>query len=340
MNTLPLQHHIQLSPTVVPSLRWDGVTPIETHRAACIAKLSELLGMHTFTPCDPLFEIVAEDELHGYGLRHIHFTLQTEEGYFTHCDLLLPQNQVGKLPLCVCLQGHSKGSHISLGLTKYPGDEVNFTEDDGDYCIRAAREGFAALAIEQRGFGRCGGTEHGPACERVAMTALMLGRTLIGERVWDVMRVLDAVEDHFSELITMEGSVLMGHSGGGTATYYTACLEHRFDAYMSSCSVCSYHDSIISIHHCTCNYVPRIARHFDMGDLAVMIAPKKLVVVCGEKDDIFPIHGIRKVYATVEELYRAANADGCCALVIGAGGHRFYADDAWPVMKGLLGKGH
>ena len=336
-NTIPLNHHIMLSSAHTPVLRWDGVTDINAHRALCAEKLTALLGLDTFTPCEPLFEITEETELSG--CRHIHFTLQTEEGYFTHCDLLLPKEQTGKLPLCACLQGHSKGSHISLGIPKYPGDEATISGGDRDFCVRAVAEGFAALAIEQRAFGQCGGTVHGPACERHAMTALLLGRTLIGERVWDVMRVLDAIEAHFGDLITLKGSVLMGNSGGGTATYYTACLEHRFDGFMPSCAVCTFHDSIISIHHCTCNYVPGAARYFDMGDLAVLIAPKKLVVVCGEKDDIFPLDGVRETFGIIEGLYTASGAKGNAALVIGKEGHRFYADDAWPVMKRLLSDG-
>lgn len=334
MNTQPLLHHTQLARKIPPMLRWNGEASIEEHRAVCTEKLRDLLGMDTFAPCEPIFEITAEDVHRGY--RHIHFTLQTEEGYYTHCDLLLPMEQTGKLPLCACLQGHSTGAHISLGIPKYPGDENTISGGDRDFCIRAVAEGFAALAIEQRGFGQCGGTERGTACERPAVTALMLGRTLIGERVWDVMRVVDAIEEHFGDLITMEGSVLMGNSGGGTATYYTACLEHRFDGFMPSCAVCTYRDSIIDIHHCICNYIPRIARFFDMGDLAVMIAPKKLVVVCGEEDGIFPLAGVRETFGIMETLYKASGAPEGCALVVGKGGHRFYADQAWPVMKGLL----
>ena len=334
MNTLPHVHNLALSAALKPSLRWDGTSSIETHRKVCTDKLYELLGLNHFTPCDPIFEIIAEDELHGH--RHIHFTLQTEEGYFTHCDLLLPRNQTGILPLCATLQGHSKGSHISLGVPKYPGDENSISGGDRDFCVRAVAEGFAALAIEQRAFGQCGGTEQGPACIRPAMEAILMGRTLIGERVWDVMRVVDAIEAHFSDLITMKGSVLMGNSGGGTATYYTACLEHRFDGFMPSCAVCTYHDSIVNVHHCTCNYIPGIARYFDMGDLAVMIAPKKLVVVCGKEDDIFPLHGVHKTFDIIKELYKAAGTPDDCALVVGGEGHRFYADDAWPVMERLL----
>ena len=335
-NHQPLEHHKSLARIGTPSLRWDGATSIEAWRERCRATLWELLGMDQFSPCEPVFEITQEEVL-GEN-RHIHFTLQTEEGYFTHCDLLLPPTQEGKLPLCVCLQGHSKGAHISLGLPKFPGDEETIRGGDRDFAVRAVKEGFAALAIEQRAFGLCGGTEQGPACDRPAMTALLLGRTLVGERVWDVMRVLDAVEAHFAETITLQGSVLTGNSGGGTATYYTACLEHRFDGFMPSCAISTYRDSIVDIHHCSCNYIPRIANFFDMGDLAILIAPKKLVVVCGREDYIFPLEGVRECYAIMEKLYAALGAEGDCALVVGEGGHRFYADDAWPVMHGLLAK--
>ena len=333
-NYLPLEHHKQVSEAHVPQLRWDGVTPIEEWRARCHDRLWDLLGMDSFVPCEPLFAVTEEGELNGN--RHVHFTLQTEEGYFTHCDLLLPPEQDKPLPLCVCLQGHSKGSHISLGQPRYPGDEEIIKGGDRDFAVRAVKEGFAALAIEQRAFGLCGGTEYGPACDRPAMTALLLGRTLIGERVWDVMRVLDAVEAHFSHVATLEGSVLTGNSGGGTATYYTACLEHRFAGFMPSCAVCTYHDSIVVTHHCTCNYIPRAARYFDMGDLAILIAPRKLVVVCGRYDDIFPLHGVISTFDTIKRLYTTSGAEDACALVIGEEGHRFYADAAWPVMHSLL----
>jgi len=332
-NFLPLEHHKVLAAKQQPSLRWNGTSSLDVLREESRTKLWELLGMDMLQPCEPLFEITQEDTVHGN--RRIHFTLQTEEGYFTNCDLLLPMKMPDrKLPLCACLQGHSSGAHISLGQPMYPGDEAIISGGDRDFCIRAVEEGFAALAIEQRAFGQNGGT----SCNRPVLTALLLGRTVIGERVWDVMRVLDAIETHFSDSITLEGSVLMGNSGGGTATYYTACLEHRFAGYMPSCAVCTFRDSIVNIDHCPCNYVPGIVRYFDMGDLAVMIAPKKLVVVCGKTDDIFPLHGVQETFDIIKKLYKASDAEDNCALIVGQEGHRFYANDAWPVMRTLLEK--
>ncbi|MBQ8611554.1 MAG: hypothetical protein IJ412_07600 [Oscillospiraceae bacterium] len=330
---LPLLHHRMLAAGAKPALRYTG-GDFEAHRARCTEKLSELLGMDTFTRCEP--DLTVTEDVTENGCRRIHFTVETEPGYLAHADLLLPEDQSGPLPLCCCLQGHSKGAHISLGIAKFPGDEETIKGGDRDFAVRAVAEGYAALAIEQRAFGVCGGTENGPACAEPARTAVLLGRTLIGERVWDVSRVLDAVQAAYGAYVTMENSVLMGNSGGGTATWYTAALEHRFAAFMPSCAVCTYRDSIVAMEHCPCNYVPGIMKWFDMGDMAAMIAPNKLVIVCGKDDPIFPLAGVRETWETVQQLYAAAGTPDACALVIGEGSHRFYADDAWPVLKKLL----
>lgn len=338
MNTNPVELLRKKAAEMTPIYQFDDKKDLSTFREECTAKLKELLGMDTFTRCDPDVTIT-EDKVTD-GTRHIHFMVQTEVGYYVHCHFMLPADIKEPLPLCVCLQGHSKGAHISLGIVKYPGDENSIKNGDRDFAVRAVKEGFCALAIEQRAFGENGGgQEKGPQCDYPSRVAALLGRSIIGERVWDVSRVLDVVESKFSDIATLKGSVCMGNSGGGTATYYTACLEHRFEAYMPSCALCNYRDSIIAMQHCLCNYVPGIAKYFEMGDLAVMIAPKKLVVVSGLHDDYcFPIHGAKAAFETVQKCYAAAGVPENCVQVIGEEGHRFYADAAWPVMHELLAK--
>ena len=287
---------------------------------------------------DADLRILKEDLVNGN--RRIHFLVQTEVGFYVNCHLLLPSAAPeGKLPLCACLQGHVSGAHITVGIDKFAHDKT-YIEHECDFGVQAVKHGFAALAIEQRGFGENGGnTEEGwTQCQHPAMGALLMGRTLIGERVWDVQRVIDAVTTYFADVITMDGSLLLGESGGGTATYYTACFEDRFSAYMPIVALCNYYDSIMEISHCVCNYVPGIARYFDMGDLAVMTAPKKVVFVSVTEDEWFPLAGAKKAYARVEEIYRAAGAENHCAMVLGEGGHRFYAGLAWPVVLNMLEK--
>ena len=156
-------------------------------------------------------------------------------------------------------------------------------------------------------------------------------RTTIAERVTDISCAIDAIEEHFPAL-DADNIVVMGHSGGGTATFYAACLEPRIKLAVASCAVCTYKDSIAAMHHCVCNFIPNIAKYFDMGDLGGLIAPRKLIVVNGEVDNIFPKCGVDESYEIIEKLYAAAGAPDNCAHVMGNGGHRFYADPVWPII--------
>ena len=131
---------------------------------------------------------------------------------------------------------------------------------------------------------------------------------------------------------------ITGNSGGGTATYYTACLDERIKLAVPSCAVCTYKHSIAAMRHCVCNFIPNIATYFDMGDLAGLIAPRKLVVVNGKDVPIFPEAGVQESYEVIKKMYAAAGVPDNCALVTGNGAHRFYADDAWPVLHKMMGK--
>ena len=69
-----------------------------------------------------------------------------------------------------------------------------------------------------------------------------------------------------------------------------------------------------------------------MADVLGLFAPKPVVVVAGKEDDIFPIAATRRAFKDLRRIYAAHGAADRCHLVEGDGGHRFYADDAWPVM--------
>lgn len=59
--------------------------------------------MDQMEPCEPVMTVTQEDEIGGS--RHIRFTLQTEVGYYTHCDLLLPREPKGKRSPSACASG-------------------------------------------------------------------------------------------------------------------------------------------------------------------------------------------------------------------------------------------
>lgn len=302
----------------------------ETWRISAREKLSELLGMNKFNDVAPELEIEYEQKIDN--ATEIRFTYQSEKGYRVPCHLLLPDG-VEKPPVMICLQGHSMGMHISLGRPKYPGDEESINGGDRDFCVRAVKEGYAAIALEQRNFGECGGDERGTRCFESSMTALLMGRTTIGERVWDVSKLIDVLETEFADKVDVNTICCMGNSGGGTATAYIAALEDRITLAMPSCAMCTFKDSIGAMKHCSCNYVPKVAEYFDMGDLMAMAYPKYYIQVSGIEDPIFPLFGAEEVFQKGKQAYETLGEGNRCTLIKGNGGHRFYADDSWVVVQ-------
>ena len=75
-----------------------------------------------------------------------------------------------------------------------------------------------------------------------------------------------------------------------------------------------------------------------MGDFACLIAPRNLVVVTGEIDEIFPIDGVKDVFGTVQEIYKAAGVEDKCRLVTTPKGHWWCEDIVWNAINEEMAK--
>jgi dienelactone hydrolase len=260
-----------------------------------------------------------------------------------HADIpayiCLPKAPIKPQTWMICLQGHTSGMHNSIAVD--PTDEVSpiFVDGDRDFAIGCMARGVAALCIEQRAFGERRERKQEQACTYndcldAAMHALMLGRTMIGERVYDVDRALDYLATR--EDVEMGRIGVMGNSGGGTISLFSAALLGRIAFAIPSCYFCTFRDSIMSIYHCPDNFVPGLLQTAEMADILGLFAPKPVVIVAGKEDDIFPIEGTRQAFNNLQKIYAAAGAADRCHLVVGEGGHRFYAEEAWPVILDVI----
>ena len=331
----PQERHLSLLAALRPEMRLREGESFAIWQEKARERLRALLGLPLETaPMD--FRLLETREWEGGAVAH-RFLFASEPGVDVNCQLLLPARaRREKVPLVICLQGHSTGMHISLGEAKYPGDEATIAGGDRDFARQAVARGQAALAFDQRGFGERGGTPEGPACHPIAMQALLLGRTLIGERCWDVFRAIDATLAHFPQ-IDAQKIALMGNSGGGTTALYAAALDARIAAAMPSCAFCGFLPSIGAQRHCACNYVPGVAAQFDMGDIAGLIAPRPLVLVSGKHDGIFPLDSALEQAEIARSLYERAGAAHAFWHVIGQEGHRFYAREGWAAFDAITG---
>ena len=248
--------------------------------------------------------------------------------------MCVPRDVTPPYTAMVCVQGHSTGMHNSIAVDYETNTKPIGVAGDRDFALGCLRRGIAALCIEQRSFGERKElvqehvSPHG--CHDATMHALMLGQTLIGERVYDVDRGIDYLAARGDVDLGRLG--VMGNSGGGTISLFSAALLRRIRFAMPSCYFCTFRDSIMSIYHCADNYVPGLYKYAEMADVMGLFAPRPVVIVAGKTDEIFPIKGVRKAFRDLKRIYRAAGAEQHCHLVVGDGDHRFYADEAWPVM--------
>ncbi len=337
MDLSPSVNHRLLLGQQKPALSYPGAES-RAWRADLRAKLIELLGMPE-RDGSPLNVRTLWEQKHELGtITKIVFT--AERGSDVPAYFCVPGDTPPPYRVAICLQGHTTGMHNSIA--RAYDDETRDIEvpGDRDFALSAMRNGFAALCLEQRSFGYRGETvqqqvsDHG--CHDAAMHALMLGRTILGERVFDVDRGLDYLADRGD--VDMSSVGVLGNSGGGTVSIYSAALLDRIGFAMPGCSLATFAGSIMSIYHCADNYVPRLAQWADAGDILGLFAPKPVVVVAGRDDPIFPIAAVQEAFATVQRIYDDRGARDRCALVVGAGGHRFYATEGWDRLHAVMGR--
>ena len=332
--TNPMKYHVKQFKNIVPSMAFDGNKDYFSQKKAIYQKFTELINMPE-KKTSPVALIEHTDE-GDVRFDEIRFSFESEPGFFIPAHMLLPKERKGKIPAVICLQGHSEGMHISLARKAFPDKTPITVEGDRDFCIQAVERGYAAIALEQRGFGELRFKENANnSCHELSWQAVLMGRTLIGERIFDISRLIDALESSF-DFIDMTKIGIMGNSGGGTSSYFAACVDERIKVTMPSSSFCTFKAAWGSIYHCDCGYVPGIIKYMEMPDMAVMIAPRKLVIVNGMYDEIQPFEAAKEAYKTVEEIYKCAGAPENCTMVVGSEGHRFYADKAWGIFDSYM----
>lgn len=329
----PSEYHRHLLAGLTPSLAWRGGDLVAWRRRLRL-RLRRQLGLVPAPARPPLDVRLLWSRDHPLG-RVEKVVFRAEPYADVPAYVCLPRGAAPPWPFMICLQGHSSGMHNSLAVTAADEQAPLAVAGDRDFALWCLRHGVAALCLEQRSFGERAEKKQAHVssnrCHDAFVQALMLGRTLLGERVHDVSRGLDYLAARGDADMRRVG--VMGNSGGGTTAIYAAALLSRLAFAMPSCSFCTFRDAKMSLYHCACGYAPGLLRYAEMADILGLFAPRPVVIIAGRHDRIIPLAGVRAAFAQLRRIYRAAGAPGRCHLVIGDEGHRFYGAAAWPVMK-------
>lgn len=247
--------------------------------------------------------------------------------------LLIPDTIAPPYPIMICLQGHAPGMYISMG--KYNNEkEKKLVEGGRDLALQALENGWAALIIEQKGFGER--QKDSLSCNHQSMQELLNGRSMLAQRVNDISRAIDMI--YAQDSLDSDRIGIIGNSSGGTTGYYAAAMDERIDLAVVSCSFSTFETSWLKYPHCACGYLPGLLEIADMPDLTELIAPRNLIVVAGDEDYLADIEGVKEGFATAEKWYAEQDASENLRLIVGDGGHRFYPEKTWPVIQEMKQK--
>jgi dienelactone hydrolase len=332
----PLPHALQLIDSAPRRLRFSArnATQAKAWQTQLRLKLIELLGGFP-AERQPLRPLTLETRDFG-RYRREKLIFDSREGMSVLAYILTPTGSRNPMPTVICVPGHGRGVDDIVGIDDKGRDRTDKDGYQHDFAIQIAEAGMAAVAIEPLGFGcrrdpanRKRGLGRS-ACQPLAGTALLLGQTMIGWRVYDVMRTIDFIGTR-PELDAKRIGCL-GISGGGTCTLFSAAVEPRIKAAFVSGYLNTFRDSIGSISHCMDNYVPGILNWAEMYDVAGLIAPRPLFVESGRKDDIFPIESSIDSFKKVSAIYDVFGAGDRVGQEVFDRDHSFWGKEGVPFL--------
>lgn len=244
----------------------------------------------------------------------------------------------------LALGGHQgAGSYSVAGVSDIPIVKEKIDFFGYDYGLKLARLGYTAICPDPRGFAdRRDAAVQGDdakdwiacSCRNISNMAIPMGLSVIGLCVYDCIKLIDYME------LTGEWNTdnlgCIGFSGGGMQTLFLTALEPRIKLAMISGYMYGYRDSLLKLNNnCSCNYVPGLWEHLDMGDIGCLIAPRPVLIQSCESDHLNGERGLVNVYEQVDIMRKAYALFGKEANLrhdIRPGGHKFHSEP----MEGFL----
>jgi len=300
-----------------------------------------LLGFDTFEPCDN--EIIELEKEKCDGYTRIKYLLRTEEKVYLPFYALIPAGVKDgeKLPVMICPHGHFNGMKEAVaGIRGNEHIEHSIVEYGCNYGEVFCKAGYIAFCSDARGFGER--TEESQqystwkcSCTQVNHMAIPLGRCTIGMSIWDLVKLCDYICTRDDCDVNRIGCG--GLSGGGLQSLYHAAVDTRIKCIASSGYFYGVKDSLLELNsNCACNYVPHLWEHFDMCDIASLIAPRAFIVEAGTQDGLNGRRGMANVYEQVEitrQNYKFLNAEDKVKESVFDMGHMWKGDDIYPFFE-------
>jgi len=290
----------------------ENVTDWPAAQAEMRRQLFEMLGLQPLPARSDLkAEITGTIERDGVTVEKIVF--QSKPGLYVTANFYRPVKQEGPLPtiLYVCGHGGVKIDGVSYG------NKATY-QHHGNWF---AKNGYTCLVLDTLQLGEIEGKHHGTH---------QLGRwwwnsrgyTPAGVEAWNCIRALDYLETRPEVDKTKFG--VTGRSGGGAYTLWIAALDERIQVAAPVAGITSMQNHVPDgciEGHCDCMFMVNTFR-WDFPLVTALIAPRPLMILNTDKDNIFPLDGVVDVYQKTRKVYEAMGAGDKIGFAIYEGPHK------------------
>jgi dienelactone hydrolase len=278
-------------------------------------------------------KMLSQTDMGTVRVERVRFTTEAGPGGTAIAVIQRPKED-GKYP-AVIVQHFMGGSkdHIALAPMTY----------------MLAKRGYVVAAIDGRYRGE---RQNGTSLEAAMVAALRTGkgRPFLIDTAYDVLRLVDYLETRPDVDRSRIG--MTGFSEGGIITWMCAAVDDRIRVAVPIIGVTSFNDTFQAVEGPDLpariklfepvlkeyakdlgepginakvlrgaweKLVPGMLDRFDAPNIVPLIAPRPLLILSHEQDELFPIEGARKVYAAAKARYQELKAEDRLEFRIAAG---------------------
>lgn len=286
-------------------------------------QLREMLGLNPWperTPLNPMITGTLEHE--EFTVEKVHF--QSMPGLYVTGNLYLPKNVSEKAPAILYACGH--GRVIEDGVSY--GNKTYYQHHGAWF----ARHGYVCLVIDTIQLGEIEGMHHGTYRHGEWWWNLR-GYTPAGVEAWNCIRAIDYLQGRAE--VDGERIGMTGRSGGGVYTWWTAAVDERVKVAAPVAGITDLQNYVVDgtiEGHCDCMFMVNTYR-WDYDQIAALVAPRPLLIANTDKDTIFPLDGVIRVYNETRRIYSLIDAEPNVGLLITEGPHKDTQDLRVPVLR-------
>jgi hypothetical protein len=317
-----------------PECRFEEGTDFAAWKQGTLPRVLATLGDYP-ERCEPNAQLLAEWE-HD-GLRKQRWILDVGPHIAATFQINYPgdMKEGEKRPAILCWHGHGKfGKEPVMGDDSSADLRADIAAMNYNYGHQMAQAGFITFAIDWIGGGERNDTNwpnyrsqnrNRDWCNLYYLHATMFGMTSLSINLMHGMLATDFA----CTLPGVDGDRLgvMGLSGGGTMTLWSALVDERFKATEIICYSQRWaYFGMRDVNYCGMQVAPGLYKLVDLPDLQGLIAPRPLLIDIGANDNCFRIDLAMDCFKNLEKIYEASGSRENLELDLFPGPHAWGAN--------------